>query len=119
MMIQNKTTKVKKDFSKEYFTFKYRNMHINVLKVNFSNAEFTYNKDTEDYLLDQWTYDIEILCNGMSFTIYDSTWSNKYGLPVIWESQTGVSQDQIKEVIIEEMHNADDLFTFAKKEVSK
>ena len=119
MMIQNKRTRVKKDFSKEYFTFEYRNIHINVLKVNFSNAEFTYNEISQEYILDQWTYDIEILCDGMSFSIYDSTWSNKDGLPVLWESVTGVTQDQIKEVIIEEMHNANDLFTFNDKEVSK
>tara|TARA_X000001388_G_scaffold465_1_gene736 strand:- start:931 stop:1272 length:342 start_codon:yes stop_codon:yes gene_type:complete len=112
VIIQNEKTKMVKNLLKNCFTFVHKNKHIQVISVNLSNAEFSWREDTLDYVLDQWTYDIEILYDGISYNIYDLTYSNRDGMPIVVD-------DDIKEIIIEEIKNADDLFTFYdKKEVT-
>ena len=96
----------------KYVDFEYKGVHIQVIKVNLSNAEFTWHSDRLHYILDQWTWDIDILCNGISYNIYDATYSNRDGMMLVID-------EDIKEVVIEEIENADDLFTFNNKEVSK
>jgi hypothetical protein len=111
VIIENEKTKIEKDFSKKYPSFMYKNKNILILKVHLSNAEFSWREDTHDYLLDQWTYDIDFLCDGVSYNIYDTQYSNRDGMPTVLDEDIG-------HIIIEEMENADDLFTFNNKEVS-
>tara|TARA_A100001391_G_scaffold22259_1_gene12339 strand:- start:1797 stop:2135 length:339 start_codon:yes stop_codon:yes gene_type:complete len=112
MIIQNSKTKLQTIPNTKYVDFEYKGIHIEVTKVNLSNAEFSRSSIGSHYILDQWTWDINILCDGISFNIYDATYSNKDGMMVLID-------EDIKDVVIEEIENADNLFTFKNKEVSK
>ncbi len=108
-IFENERTIITKDDLQKSIEFEYRNKKIQIIKFNLTNGGFSFRKDTEDFLLDEFTYEFEILCDGISYNVYDLEFSNRNGMP-------NLELNDVIQMITEEMENADDLFVFNEEE---